>query len=343
MNAAAHVIGVSAVAPRVTADNAPPALRAIAGGTGQATSLAVLSQIQEMERLGIPAVWMTQDYVAQDDLTLFAAAALQTKTIKLGTCVIPMWPRHPVVIVQQALVLSQLAPGRIRIGIGPSHKKPMEEMLGFSYDHPLSALREYVTIVKSLLHQGTVDFDGKRYKAHARIANPAPGLPIIISAVQRKSFELAGEVADGAVTWNCPLPYLRDVCLPALKAGAKRANRPAPPLIAHVAVCVHDSMNEIKQAAREQLRIFVRPESHYAKMIVTAGYPEVIEKNWSERLFHDFVAAGNEKQVATHIKQLFAIGATEIVATTVTVGNDRVASRNRTLRLLADVAKDLAR
>ncbi len=53
MNAALNLIGVSVMAPRVTADNAPPAARTIAGGSGQATSLVILSQIQEMERLGI--------------------------------------------------------------------------------------------------------------------------------------------------------------------------------------------------------------------------------------------------------------------------------------------------
>ena len=61
------------------------------------------------------------------------------------------------------------------------------------------------------------------------------------SALQRGSFELCGEEADGAISWICPGIYLRDVALPAMQLGAERAGRPVPPLIAH-ALCVCTTM-----------------------------------------------------------------------------------------------------
>jgi len=58
-----------------------------------------------------------------------------------------------------------------------------------------------------------VDFDGTYYKAHDAIAQPLD-VPVMTSALQRDSFELCGEEADGAISWVCPGPYLRDVALP---------------------------------------------------------------------------------------------------------------------------------
>ena len=49
------------------------------------------------------------------------------------------------------------------------------------------------------------------------------------SALQRGSFELCGEEADGAISWICPGTYLRDVALPAMQAGAERAASRAAP------------------------------------------------------------------------------------------------------------------
>lgn len=335
-----RLIGVSVVAPRTTPDSAAHVPRTTAGGAAIANSINILARIQQLERLGIPAAWLTQDYVTPDDLTLYAAAALQTNRIKLGTCVIPIWPRHPIAIVQQVQVVAQLAPGRLRLGVGPSHQHMMQGNLGFEFRRPLTNLREYVHIVKKLLHEGAVDFDGYHYRAHARIAAPVPDVPVMASALQPKSFELCGEVADGAISWRCPAAYLRDVALPALKTGAEKANHPAPPLIAHALLCVHDKPDEVRKATLEHLPHMVGPQPpFYARMLTAAGYPGVVQGIWSDSMFDDVVLYGGEAHVADRIKQLFVMGASEVVVTPVAVGPDRAASQARTLRLLAEVAK----
>jgi alkanesulfonate monooxygenase SsuD/methylene tetrahydromethanopterin reductase-like flavin-dependent oxidoreductase (luciferase family) len=55
---------------------------------------------------------------APDTLTLFAAAAARTSSVRLGTAIVPTYPRHPLALAQQALALDDLAPGRLRLGIG---------------------------------------------------------------------------------------------------------------------------------------------------------------------------------------------------------------------------------
>ena len=108
----------------------------------------------------------------------------------LGTCITPTWPRHPVAAVQQVQVIANLAPGRFRFGVGPSHSGGMQTVFGADFKAPLTNVREYVHVVKSLLETGEVDFDGKQYHAHARIAGPVPDVPVMSAALRQRSFRV---------------------------------------------------------------------------------------------------------------------------------------------------------
>ena len=303
-------------------------------GTGftDPPSIALLKEIQQAEELGIAAVWMATLPTGPDPLTLFAGAGVLTQDILLGSCIVPTFPRHPVVMAQQAQVISQLAPGRFRLGVGPSHRPIIQETFGLNFHAPLGHLSEYLRILKTLLQEGSVDFDGDYYRAHGRIASPVD-VPVMASALQAKSFELCGAEADGAISWVCPGAYLRDVALPAMKAGAETAGRPVPPLIAHAPVCVHDNPDEVRAAIREQVSNPGLP--FYQRMFAAAGFPEASKGGWSDAMIDATAVWGNESQVMEKLDGLFALGATEILASLVTAGSDRNESLERTLRVLA--------
>ena len=299
----------------------------------------IQATIQRAEELGVDAVWMTTGGARLDSITVFAAAATSTQRIKFGTSIVPTFPRHPLVVAQQVQVVAQLAPGRFRLGLGPSHRPTMRAM-GIQMPNPLGHLREYLRIVKSLLQEGKVDFDGEHYQAHESIAEPVD-VPVMASALQRGSFELCGAEADGAISWVCPLAYLRDTALPAMKKGADDAVRPVPPLIAHAPVCVHDNADEMRAAFREQFAMYPKLP-FYRRMLISAGYPEAAETTWSDAMIDGLVLHGNEEQTARRIQQLLDIGASEVLLSPVLVGSDRGASLDRTLRLLGQVAQSVA-
>jgi F420-dependent oxidoreductase-like protein len=305
-----------------------------------ADSTGILAGIEQAERLGIPAAWLTTGGVGLDALTLYAAAAVRTSRIRLGTSITPTFPRHPLVVAQQVQVLAQLAPGRFRLGLGPSHRPSVEAMYGFDFRAPLGHLREYVQIVKTVLQRGAVDFDGRYYHAHGRIRTPVD-VPVMASALQRKSFEFCGAEADGAISWVCPGVYLRDVALPAMRAGAEGAGRPVPPLMAHAPICVHEKPDEVRDAARQQLANYVRLP-FYVQMLTAAGFPEASTGAWSDAMIETVVLSGEESRVADRLHELFSFGATEILVSPLAAGSDREASLERTLRLVAEAAKTTA-
>jgi F420-dependent oxidoreductase-like protein len=303
---------------------------AVTGGT----ITEIQAKIQRAEELGIHAAWMTTGGASLDSLTCFAASAAGTSSIKLGTSIVPTYPRHPLVAVQQAQVVAQLAPGRLRLGVGPSHR-PLMESMGINFHAPLAHLREYLQILKALLQTGLVDFDGEHYSAHASIAGPLD-VQVMGSALQKGSFELCGAEADGAISWVCPATYLRDVALPAMKKGADQAGRLVPPLIAHVPICVHDNLEEVRTAMRAQ---FGHPSlPFYQNMLIAAGYPEAREGKWSDAMIEGVAILGDEETAAQKIQELLAMGATEVLASPITAGSDPAASLERTTKLLAQAA-----
>lgn len=297
---------------------------------------AVLENIQKAEELGIPAAWLTSGGAAGDAMTLLAVAAVQTRRILLGTSIIQLWVRHPITAAQQASVIANVAPGRFRLGIGPSHRQGMETSYGVNFRAPLGHLREYIRIVKALLQKGAVDLDGQYYKAHSRLAAPVD-VPVMASALRPASFELCGQEADGAISWVCPMDYLKNVAMPALKAGASKVGRPTPPLIVHAPVSVHENISEVRAAVREQLGYFPR-SPFYAAMFAEAGFPNASETGWTDAMLDSVVISGDEKAVARRINDIFAWGASEVLATVVGAGRDRQASSERTLKALASIA-----
>ena len=301
---------------------------------GGPTIREIQAMILRAEELGIPAAWMTTGGARPDSITVFAATAALTQNIKLGTSIVPTYPRHPLVMAQQAQIVAQLAPGRFRLGVGPSHR-PTIEAMGLEFNAPLAHLREYLQILKAILQNGRVDFDGQHYTAHDSIPQPLD-IEIMGSALRRGSFELCGAESDGAISWICPPQYLHDVALPALQAGARQAGRQTPPLIAHAPVCVHENPDETRAAVRQQIMNPRLP--YYQKMLVEAGYPEAVQGVWSDAMIDGAVIWGDEEKCAEGIRRLFDLGAAEVLASPITAGPNPAESLDRTMRLLGQAA-----
>ena len=295
-----------------------------------------VEQIQRLEELGVKAAWTTSGGDT-DPITLLAVAAMRTDSILLGTSIVPTWPRHPITAAQQTNVIAHLAPGRFRLGIGPSHHSEMYEPFRFDFRKPLTNLREYLRIVKPLIQKGSVDFDGEMYHAHVSASDAFPDLPIMASALRPRSFRLCGEEADGAISWVCPLAYLRDSALPAMREGAQSAGRPTPPLIAHAVVSVHENYEEVKDAALEEMAYYPTAP-FYQQMFALAGYPEAEELNgWSDRMLNEIVISGPEDNVAPRLQNFFDAGAAEVLVSIIPAGPDKQASWDRAARLLGSL------
>src|SRR5262249_50375680 len=142
----------------------------------------VIALAERSEALGFHAMHLGAAF-GIDPVTAVALAGAHTERIVLGTAVVPSWPRHPVVMAQQAATANAACKGRFRLGIGPSHP-PVMAMYGIEYDRPVGHTREYLTIVRGLLADGKIDFTGDHYRVHAFLDVESGGAPpVMVSAL----------------------------------------------------------------------------------------------------------------------------------------------------------------
>jgi F420-dependent oxidoreductase-like protein len=280
--------------------------------TGIKDTVALAKRVED---LGYHALWLTSGG-GGDPIPMLAVLAQQTSRVLFGTSIVQTLPRHPVIMAQEAHVIAQLAPGRLRLGIGPSHK-PLMEAYGLPFDHPLGRLEEYVRILQALFTKGEVKFAGRFYTATAALPSPIT-VPVMIGALRRNAFELAGRVSDGAITWLCPAPFVRGTGAPALRAAAQAAGRAAPPLIAHAAVCVSDNAEQVRATVRATIGNIRLP--YYQQMLVDAGYPEAVNGQWTDKLVDEVILWGDAARVKERLAEMSAAGADEILIKVVQTG-----------------------
>jgi F420-dependent oxidoreductase-like protein len=269
------------------------------------------------EDAGVRQIWMAQPPWWPDVLTTFAAAATKTSTVRFGTSIVPTYPRHPLVLAQQALALYDIAPSRVRLGIGPSHRFIIEDMYGLQQKTPLAHLREYVEILHAALWEGKVDHHGDFYNVAATLPR-TPQIPVLISTLGEKAFQLAGRIADGALSWVCPVPYLLHTGIPALRTSAAAVRRSAPPMVAHVLVALSEDRNSILSAGH-QLLDFYSKVPFYANMFSNAGFQLTSDQTVPDTLVDNLVISGNEDIVAARFTELLANGLDELMVSLVPI------------------------
>ncbi|MCH7580059.1 MAG: LLM class F420-dependent oxidoreductase [Chloroflexi bacterium] len=212
--------------------------------------------VQAAERDGFHGVWFGQIF-GGDTLTAIALVGAQTERIELGTGVIPTYLHHPFSLAQQALTVGAAAGGRFVLGIGPSHQPVVEQMWGLSYEKPARHVREYLSVLRPLMDEGHVSFSGDVYKVNAGVQVPgAKPVPIIISALAPMMLRIAGELADGTVTWMAGRKAIETYVAPRINKAAQEAGRPAPRVCVALPVAVTNDLEKTRERAAQVFNMY---------------------------------------------------------------------------------------
>jgi 5,10-methylenetetrahydromethanopterin reductase len=175
-------------------------------------------------------VWQADSRLVRDAVVPMAAFAATTSRISIGSGVIDIWTRNPARLASTFSTLDDLAPGRIICGLG-AWWDPLARKVGIARDRPLTVMREVVTVVRALLANETVTFDG--VFAHldgveldyVHQERRPKDVPIYIGATGMQMMELTGEIADGAVLNYLVSPKYNIDALDALARGAAKSGR----------------------------------------------------------------------------------------------------------------------
>ncbi len=304
----------------------------IVNGTNSTTAIKT---IVAAETAGVQQIWMVQPPVSPDVLTTLAAAAIKTSRVCLGSSILPTYPRHPVVLAQQVLALHDIAPGRLRLGIGPSHRAIVEDIYGLPQTAPLVHLREYVKVLHSIIWDGKVDHHGEFFNIVIEFPRTAQ-IPVLISTLGKKAFQLAGEIADGALSWMCPVPYLLHTGIPLLrKAATVNGRSKPPPLVAHVPVALNQDHESVMMAGHKMFDMYSK-FPFYVKMFADAGFTLTSDMKVTDDLVNNMIISGNEDTVATSLTKLLAAGLDELMVSLVPVLDEKY-EQTQLMRLIGQL------
>lgn len=285
-----------------------------------------LERVRLAEQLGYHSVFTTH-LAGRDSLTVLAAYAHVTESIRLGTGVMPMYSRSPVATAQQAVTIDEVSGGRLTLGIGVSHKVTVENWYGSHIGKPVSEMRDYLSILRAVF-RGEDPPESERFPTRFRFlgVTPRADMPIYIAALSPKMLELAGELADGVVLWLCNPDYIRDVVVPHVTKGREKAGKTM--LGFDIVAAIPTAVTSEVDGARATLRADLSPYfllPFYRRMIERSGYEADV------KLFDEAMERGDASAAAIAIsdgflENLAAIGTPDIAAAAVERYRDAGAS-----------------
>jgi probable F420-dependent oxidoreductase len=196
---------------------------AISGGPNPAE---IIDLVVLAESLGYASAWVAEGH-GGDQFAVLAACATQTSRILLGTSISSVFVRTAPTIAMAASTIADLSGGRFILGLGSSHKAQVEPEHGVVYSKPLTRTRETVSIVRELIREGRVRFQGETIRIENFDLWYTPrhrDIPIYLSAVFQKGVVLCGEVADGVILTRSTLRTAAQVRTN-LAEGVRKAGR----------------------------------------------------------------------------------------------------------------------
>ena len=274
---------------------------------------------------GFPSVWIPQIF-GHDALTLLAIAGREVSGIEFGTAVVPTYPRHPMMLAQQALTTNTACGGRFTLGIGLSHQVVIEGMYGMSFDKPAIHMRDYLTILGALLRDRKVNHAGKTLTARAQIdvgGAPAGAPPVLIAALAPRMLELAGTLADGTITWMTGPDTVESHINPTMREAAAKAGRPQPRTVVGLPVCVTDDADAARARAATEFVVYGQLPS-YRAMLDREGAAGPA----------DVAIVGDEAAVRAGIERVAASGADDLVANLFGSADEKARTRKLLTTLL---------
>ncbi len=287
----------------------------------------VVAEARAAVALGAHTFWSSQIF-GHDALTVLAIVGREVPGIELGTAVVPTYPRHPMMLAQQALstsaAIKSTSDAGLCLGIGLSHQIVVESMWGLSYAKPVRHLKEYLSVLMPLLEGKPVKFQGEEFRVQGGVSVPGSSRPsVVVAALGPQMLRVTGTLADGTATWCVGPKTLRELTIPTLRQAAADAGRPEPRVVCALPVCVTDDVDAARTRAAQVFAVYDTLPSYKAMM-----NREGVDGPGGLAIL------GTEAEVRDQIDELKTIGVTDFNAGVFATDPEELARTNSVLHEL---------
>jgi probable F420-dependent oxidoreductase len=267
----------------------------------------VVALAQQAEQAGFGYGWLFDSHVLWlEPYPLLTLMALNTKRMRLGTCVTNPASRDPSVTASALATLNLISGGRMDLGIGRGDSA--RRVLG-KKPTTLARLEEAVRIIKDLATGAPTDYDGEQI----RMDWARGDLPVWIAGYGPKALHLTGRLADGVILQFAD-PHLIKWCMGFVREGAEAAGRDPNSIrvMAAAPVWVSDDL----ATAREHVRWFPALVSNHVMDLIARYDPAdlppeltayVRDRSGYDYLHHAEVGSSNAQFVSDEVTDRFCI------------------------------------
>jgi F420-dependent oxidoreductase-like protein len=188
--------------------------------------------VTEAEKLGVDMVWSAEAW-GMDGVTALGYLAAVTNRVRLGTGILQISARTPVMTAMTAMSMAAISDDRFVLGLGVSGPQVVEGLHGVPFAKPLSRMRETVDIIRQAFAGEKIAFQGETHQLplpggqgkSLRLSQPANSqIPIWLATLGPNSLKYTGEATDGWVGTSF-IPSGAEATLGHVRAGAEAAGR----------------------------------------------------------------------------------------------------------------------
>ena len=289
----------------------------------------LIGLVRLAEERGFEAVFIPESW-GYDAVTTLTELATQTRRIKLGTGIVPVWSRSPALLAMTAASLDELSGGRFILGLGISGPIVIQDWHGVAFEQPIQRTRETIAIIRLALAGDRVTHAGKVFRVQRfRLGfhPPSPHIPIYIASIGPKNLRLTGEVADGWLPIYCSPEGLADMG-EEVAAAAKAAGRDSATVdvAPYILTCISEDGQAGKRLVQRHLAYYIGGMgTFYFNLMQRSGFgaeAEAIRLAWqrgdraaaaeqvSDVMLEQLSLTGDRHACSTQLDQFQSTGAT---------------------------------
>jgi len=207
----------------------------------------IVAMARRIEDLGYDAIWLGDHLLYRwpgvaeargpwEAWTMLAGISAATSRVSIGPLVASTSFHAPAMLAKQAATVDEISGGRLILGLGAGWNELEYRAFGFPFDHRISRFEEAFTIIRTLLAEGSIDFDGTYYQARDCELLPRPsrpgGPPLLLGSSGERMLAIAAPWIQGWNAWynatgNRPTgvaPLIELVDAAATRAGRRPAD-----------------------------------------------------------------------------------------------------------------------
>jgi len=168
------------------------------------------------EAIGLDSLWVGDHLLYRDDAgkatgpweawSVLAALAEVTDRVEIGPLVACTSFHSPAMLAKKAATVDEISGGRLILGLGAGWNEPEYRAFGFAYDHRVARFEEAFTIIRTLLRDGAIDFQGTYYTARDCELVPrgprAAGPPLMVGSVGERMLAITAPYVDSWNAWH---------------------------------------------------------------------------------------------------------------------------------------------